>query len=59
MTMEWNFGLSLSCHKMMCSQVCIDICYMEEAFVNCYNTDNAEKKTAYAYRKYERSTIEF
>lgn len=44
MTMEWSSGLNWSWHRQMCSQVRLDVCYMEEAFVFCYNTDNAAKK---------------
>lgn len=34
MTMEWSSGLSLSWHKEKCSQVRLDVCYMEEAYKN-------------------------
>lgn len=47
MTMEWSSGLNLNWHKTMCSQVRLDVCYMEEAFVVCYNTDNAAEKPGY------------
>lgn len=59
MTMEWSSGLSLSWHKKKCSQVQLDVCYMEGVFVICYNTDNAAKKPGYIYRQREKSAVGF
>lgn len=57
MTMEWSSGLNWNWHKTMCSQVCLDVCYMEGTFVFCYNTDNAAKKTYYEYRQSEGGIV--
>ena len=59
MTMEWSSGLSLSWHNGKYSQVRLDVCYMEEVFVICYNTDNAAEKPGYIYRKRERNAVGF